>query len=133
MNSLPTYPQAPGHLMTLDQLREDGLRPLDPDRPDALLQLFDRRGAVADPAARPAKPPPAYRLEDLRKVHPNCYRKWTREEDDRLVQRAAEGATVKELAAEFGRNTGAIHSRLARHADTLPPDDPDQVGSSPTR
>ncbi len=124
MDSLLTYPLAPDHLMTLDQLREHGLRPLDPERPDALLYLFDQRGAVADPAARPAKPPPAYRLEDLRKIHPNCYRKWTKEEDDRLAQRVAEGAAVKELAAEFGRNAGAIQSRLARHAEARPPDDP---------
>jgi hypothetical protein len=133
MESLQAYPRAPDHLMTLDQLRERGLRPFDPERPDALLHLFDRLSAVADPAARPRKPPPAHRLKDLRKVHPNCYRKWTREEDDRLAQRAAGGATVKELAAEFGRNTSAIQSRLARHAGAEPPVDPDQVGISPTR
>jgi DNA-directed RNA polymerase specialized sigma24 family protein len=105
---------APDHLMTLDQLCSSGLRPADPDRPDALLRLFNRHTAIPDPTA---KPPPSYRLEDLRKLHPNCYRKWTPEEDEHLAQRAAEGAAVAELAAEFGRNKGAIRSRLARHAE----------------
>jgi transposase-like protein len=76
--------------------------------------------ATTDPAAGQAAP--AYRLEDLRKIHPNAYRKWTQAEDDRLAHRAAEGATIAELAAEFGRNKGAIRSRLARHAEAQSPD-----------
>jgi DNA-directed RNA polymerase specialized sigma24 family protein len=117
------------HLMTLDQLRSHGLRPADPHRPDALLRLFDRHSAIPDPTA---KPPPTYRLKDLRKIHPNCYRKWTRAEDDRLAQRAAEGATIAQLAAEFGRNKGAIQSRLARHAEAEPPPEDTQPTADAT-
>jgi hypothetical protein len=57
MDELPIYRarQVPEHLMTLQQLREQGLRPVDPDRANAWLQLglFDRRTAVA------VAPPPA--------------------------------------------------------------------------
>ncbi|MFG2037238.1 hypothetical protein [Dactylosporangium sp. NPDC048998] len=57
---------------------------------------------------------PAYTMEDLRKVHPNSHKPWEPEDDERLARRAAEGATVTELMAEFGRNEGAITSRLGR-------------------
>ncbi|GGN43976.1 transposase-like protein [Actinoplanes campanulatus] len=60
------------------------------------------------------KQPPAYTMDDLRQEHPNSHRRWTPEEEQRLARRAAEGATVPELMAEFGRNENGITARLAR-------------------
>ncbi|MBQ1076657.1 hypothetical protein KBX06_26400 [Micromonospora sp. C31] len=66
--------------------------------------------------SRPPAPPrtPAYTMEDLRQVHPNSHKPWEPADDERLARRAAEGASVSELMEEFGRNHGAITSRLAR-------------------
>lgn len=79
---------------------------------------------------RPATPPrtPAYTMEDLRKDHPNSHKPWGPEDDKRLARRAAQGASVPELMAEFGRNHGAITNRLAR---VLPPDAPRPPASVP--
>ncbi|MDG9674860.1 hypothetical protein [Micromonospora sp. DH14] len=76
--------------------------------------------------SRPPTPPrtPAYRMEDLRAVHPNSHMPWTPEEDKRLAQRAAEGADTSELMKEHGRNQAAITSRLARLAATGQPSSP---------
>ncbi|MFI5591180.1 3'-5' exonuclease [Amycolatopsis sp. NPDC051758] len=58
------------------------------------------------------KQPPAYTVEDLRRVHPNSHKRWTPDEEQRLAQRRREGATVAELVAEFGRNLNGITARL---------------------
>lgn len=65
---------------------------------------------------RPPAPPqePAYTMEDLRKAHPNSHKPWHPEDDTRLAQRAAQGASIPELMAEFGRNHNAIVTRLGR-------------------
>jgi hypothetical protein len=63
-------------------------------------------------AASPTVPLQADFVADQRRRHPNAYRSWTVRDDERLSARAAEGATVPELMAEFGRNRGAITSRL---------------------
>ncbi|SCL12954.1 hypothetical protein GA0070616_0076 [Micromonospora nigra] len=76
-------------------------------------------GLAPFPGPNTSRPPapartPAYTMDDLRQVHPNSHRPWTPEDDDRLARRAAEGAGIAELMEEFGRNHGAITSRLAR-------------------
>lgn len=72
----------------------------------------------------PPKPPPAYTLADLRKVHPNSHKRWTAEEDERLALRTEEGATVPQLMEEFERNENTIITRLAKLA-------PDDSGTTP--
>ncbi|WP_089014423.1 hypothetical protein [Micromonospora inositola] len=76
--------------------------------------------------SRPPAPPrtPAYTMEDLRQVHPNSHRPWEPEDDKRLARRAAEGASISELMEEFGRNHGAITSRLARVQPPVAPSPP---------
>ncbi|MFG1918077.1 hypothetical protein [Micromonospora sp. NPDC048898] len=76
--------------------------------------------------SRPLAPPrtPAYRMEDLRAVHPNSHMPWTPDEDKRLARRAAEGADISELMEEHGRNHGAITTRLARLTATGQPSSP---------
>ncbi|MEV8597587.1 hypothetical protein [Streptomyces sp. NPDC052012] len=67
---------------------------------------------VPAPSKLPA--PKAYTVEEKRKVHPNAYRRWTSEDDEHLADRCAEGASLAELSTEFGRNLGAIASRLIK-------------------
>ncbi|GAB3331170.1 hypothetical protein RMN56_20635 [Micromonospora halotolerans] len=76
--------------------------------------------------SRPPAPPrtPAYTMEDLRQVHSNSHRPWEPEDDERLARRAAEGASISELMEEFGRNHGAITSRLARVQPPVAPSPP---------
>lgn len=55
-----------------------------------------------------------YSLDVIRQAHPNAYRPWTAELDDELTVMYCEGQTVKEMASHFGRNAGAIHSRIRK-------------------
>lgn len=88
------------------------------------LDLVPFPADAVKPSVRPPKPPPAYRLDDLRKVHPNSHKKWTADEDARLARRAADGATIEQLVAEFGRNANGIQARLARHVTAQPTEPP---------
>ncbi|MGW6569278.1 hypothetical protein [Streptomyces sp. NPDC054975] len=71
----------------------------------------------ADQITPPAQPlpaaEPAYSVEEIRRTHPRAYQRWTPEEDARLAERHTQGASLPELIEEFGRNEGAITSRLA--------------------
>ncbi|MFB6724862.1 3'-5' exonuclease [Kribbella sp. NPDC056345] len=70
---------------------------------------------VRQPSGQAApKPPQAYTMDDLRREHPNSHKRWTPEEEVRLMTRHAEGATVQDLISEFGRNYNAITIRLAQ-------------------
>ncbi|MEU1424992.1 hypothetical protein [Kitasatospora sp. NPDC005751] len=70
------------------------------------------------PAPRPVPTQPeaekAYTVEEKRRVHPNAYKRWTAEEEQDLLDRCAQGVSLGELAEEFGRNEGAIASRLLK-------------------
>ena len=57
---------------------------------------------------------PAYTVEEKRREHPRAYEKWPPEDDDRLKEMYAAGHSVAELAKHFGRNNGAIRSRLKK-------------------
>jgi ATP-dependent DNA helicase PIF1 len=54
------------------------------------------------------------KLEKMREKHPNAYRAWSREDDDKLTEMFRASAPVKELVKTFGRQRGAINSRLIR-------------------
>jgi hypothetical protein len=56
----------------------------------------------------------AYSLQAIREHHPSAYARWSTEEEQELVSRFDEGATIEELAALLGRQAGGIRSRLAR-------------------
>ncbi len=69
------------------------------------------------PAPRPAAEPEvskAYTVEDKRRLHPNAYKSWSPEDEQRLAKRCAQGVSLSELSQEFGRNEGAIASRLLK-------------------
>ena len=60
----------------------------------------------------PDKPDKAFTLENKRKDNPNAYMPWAEQDDNRLEVLYCEGKTVKELTDIFGRNAGAIRSRI---------------------
>lgn len=56
----------------------------------------------------------AYSVAEIRKSHIKAYKPWTAEEDAELEHFANEGKSIEELASIFGRNRGAINSRLKK-------------------
>lgn len=57
---------------------------------------------------------PTYSVEACRVEHPNAYKPWTQEDDDKLEQLFCEGKTTKELSEIFQRKPGAIRSRVKK-------------------
>lgn len=53
-------------------------------------------------------------FSDIRKTYPRAYEHWTNDEEEKLKARYKEGATINDLAKEFQRKPGGIHSRLKR-------------------
>ena len=70
-------------------------------------------GHEYDPNAK-KEPAEVSKLEKLRQKHPNAYRPWSREDDDKLTAMFREGASVSSLVKEFGRQKGSINARLIR-------------------
>ena len=61
----------------------------------------------------------SYSVEAIRQEYPSAYEKWTQEDDNELKRLHGEGLSVSELVNRFGRNHGAIRSRLQK-LTTLP-------------
>lgn len=56
----------------------------------------------------------AYSVGKIRETHKQAYMPWTTEDDSKLELLFCEGKKVKELAQIFGRNEGAISSRIKK-------------------
>ena len=56
----------------------------------------------------------SYSVEEKRKTNWNAYQPWTKKDDSRLELLYCEGKSVTDLSNEFGRNTGAIRSRIKK-------------------
>jgi len=56
----------------------------------------------------------AYSVERIRRQYPNAYARWTEADDDFLREAFGQGKAISELAEQFGRQPGAIKSRLRR-------------------
>jgi hypothetical protein len=56
----------------------------------------------------------AYKVKDIRETHSNAYRFWTYEDDNKLMRMEESGISKEEMVKRFGRNLGAIESRLAK-------------------
>ena len=68
---------------------------------------------ASSPAADDA-PAKVYCVGEIRKQHPDAYARWTEDDDAGLTMRFGDGATIDELAEEFGRQRGGIRSRLKK-------------------
>ena len=55
------------------------------------------------------------RLETMRKEHPNAYRPWTAEQDERIKQGFQNGVSIDELSKKLGRHKRSILLRLQKH------------------
>ncbi|MFK8281457.1 hypothetical protein [Capnocytophaga cynodegmi] len=53
-------------------------------------------------------------FQKIREKYPNAYQPWTQEDDDKLELLYCERKTIKELCIIFGRNDGAIRSRIEK-------------------
>ncbi|PIV17101.1 MAG: hypothetical protein COS42_06565 [Flavobacteriales bacterium CG03_land_8_20_14_0_80_35_15] len=56
----------------------------------------------------------AFSVGKIREVHKQAYLPWSPEDDSKLELLFCEGKKVKELAQIFGRNDGAISSRIKK-------------------
>ena len=56
----------------------------------------------------------AYSVERIRRQYPNAYARWNDEQDRFLREAYGQGQTIAELAAQLGRQPGAIESRLRK-------------------
>jgi len=56
----------------------------------------------------------AYSVDEIGKVNPKAYARWTEEDDNRLELRYCEGKSTAELSKIFGQNRGAINSRIKK-------------------
>jgi len=54
------------------------------------------------------------RLEKLREKHPNAYRPWSDEDDEKLKELFEQGTSPAQLSKEFGRQRGSINARLLK-------------------
>jgi hypothetical protein len=55
-----------------------------------------------------------YSVEKIRETHQQAYLPWTTVDDNKLELLFCEGKKAKELAEIFGRNVGAINSRIKK-------------------
>ena len=55
------------------------------------------------------------KLESMRKEHPNAYRPWSAEQDDRLKLGFQNGVSIDELSKKLGRHKRSVLLRLQKH------------------
>ena len=53
-------------------------------------------------------------LEEIRRIYPKAYERWTSEEDNQLKGKYLDGVSINELASFLERKPSAIRSRLAK-------------------
>ncbi len=53
-------------------------------------------------------------MEQQKQIHHKAYAKWTTDDDEQLSNFVKEGVSVQELCLLFGRNEGAIRSRISK-------------------
>lgn len=53
-------------------------------------------------------------MDQQKQIHHNAYAKWTTEDDEQLRNHVEEGVSIHELCHIFGRNEGAIRSRISK-------------------
>ncbi len=56
----------------------------------------------------------SYSVKEIRQKYLRAYEKWSMEEDAQLAELFRSGTSVTEIAKKLHRQSGAIHSRLAK-------------------
>ena len=56
----------------------------------------------------------AYDISEIRKTHKKAYEPWTKEADEKLELLFWEDKNIKEMSEIFGRDEGAIRSRIKK-------------------
>ncbi|SFS33341.1 DUF3276 family protein [Sphingobacterium wenxiniae] len=77
-------------------------------------KAFNRAIKKLEKLTDPESERKSYTLDDIREQHPQAYRPWSTEDDEKLEALFCEGKTVKELANIFERKEGAITSRIKK-------------------
>lgn len=104
----------------------------------AVTAAIERLAAVLTGPNPPAPSPAegqAYRVEEIRRQHPNAYTPWTDDADAALLAAHRAGHDVATLADTLGRQPSAIRARLNRlgaEAADLPSPPADPAPGSPT-
>ena len=65
-------------------------------------------------STKPCKTEGVSYMEQQKQIHHNAYAKWATEDDEQLCNLVEGGVTVQELCRIFGRNEGAIRSRISK-------------------
>jgi hypothetical protein len=55
------------------------------------------------------------KIAKMRETHPNAFKPWSTEDDDRLKLLFTDGKPLDHLVKEFGRHPGSIKARLKKH------------------
>ena len=84
-----------------------------------VIWTLGRNEPVPQPAEASDEPKPSKAdrpegLKELRKRYPNAYEPWSAEDDNELRRLHGDGWTVSDLVRRFGRQPGAIRSRLGK-------------------
>ena len=53
-------------------------------------------------------------VAEIQEKHPNAYKPWSKEDDDRLEVLFSDGKSVKEICADLGRMKGAVYSSIKK-------------------
>ncbi len=78
---------------------------------NAIISIPDMEEEEDEDEPVPSK---KYFFEEVRKTTANAYMPWTNEEDEELTRLYCEGSSVKEIAKQLHRGTGAIESRIKK-------------------
>jgi len=82
--------------------------------PDLARHFGRQKGAIRARLRKLGVYRKSYTLDEIRQKYPNAYKKWTSEEDRRLKEGYDARMSVPDLAKHFGRQKGAIQSRLRK-------------------
>ena len=74
-----------------------------------LVRAFINQQGIQD-----ADEPKTYNAQEVPQQYPSVSQKWTQEDDNELKRLHDTGLRLPELAERFGRNLGAIRSRLRK-------------------
>lgn len=79
-----------------------------------LLELAEQRQKQPSKSDKPSSDWHE-KISRMRQTHPNAFKPWATEDDERLKALFKDGKRLDDLAKEFGRHPGSIRARLKKH------------------